>query len=170
MVLMISLLKEKRKIIIAVGMIVLAIGFAVWWFFLKSIGSFEELRQGIYNANEYTELGKKFEDAGQWKDAEKAYLEAIKLDPARELRAYLALDEIYQNKLSDKEGDIERIYFRGISQNPQSRALIRGLAQYYERVKDYTRAYQWYSMVVQYYPQDEDSRDAMVRAREKIQQ
>ena len=126
------------------------------------------MRQGIYNGNEYTELGKRFEDAGQWKDAEQAYLEAIKLEPTLELRAYLALDEIYQKKLGDKEGDIERIYLRGLSHNPQSRALIRGLARYYERAKDYTRAYQWYSMVVNYYPQDTDSRDAMIRNREKI--
>ena len=146
------------------------IGIVIWFTFFRSIGSFEELSRGIYSGNEYTDLGKRFEYAEQWKDAEQAYLEAIKLDPALQLRAYLALDEIYQNKLSDKTGDIERIYFRGISQNPQSRALLRGLARYYERAKDYTRAYQWYSMVVQYYPQDSDSRNAMIRAREKIQQ
>ena len=164
---MILVSKGKQKIVVAVA-VVMVIALLVWWLFLKGIGSFEELRQGIYNGNEYTELGKRFEDAGQWKDAEQAYLEAIKLEPALQLRAYLALDEIYQKKLRDKGGDIERIYLRGISQNPQSRALLRGLAQYYARVKDYTRAYQWYSMVVQYYPEDIDSRDAMIRALEKL--
>ncbi len=164
---MILFLKEKQKIVVAV-VVVIGVVLGASWFFLHSIGSFEELSRGIYSADEYTDLGKRFEVAGQWKDAEKAYLEAIKLDPALQLRAYLALDEIYQKKFRDKAGDIERIYFRGISQNPQSRALIRGLAQYYERVKDYTRAYQWYSMVVQYYPEDSDSRNAMIRAREKL--
>lgn len=159
---------NMKKIIIPIVLLLFLVVAIVWWIFFKSIGSFEDLRKGIYSGNEYSELGKRFEDAGQWKDAEKAYLEAIELDPALQLQAYIALDEIYQNKLRDKEGDIERIYFRGISQNPQSRALIRGLAQYYERAKDYTRAYQWYSMAVQYYPEDIDSRNAMVRAREKI--
>jgi tetratricopeptide (TPR) repeat protein len=165
---MILLLKEKRIVVVAI-VIVIVIVFVSWWIFFRSIGSFEELSKGIYSGDEYATLGKRFEDAGQWKDAEQAYLEAIKLDPALQLGAYLALDEIYQHKIGGKEDDIERLYLRGISQNPQSRSLLRGIAQYYERAKEYTRAYQWYSMVVNYYPQDEDSRNAMVRNREKIE-
>lgn len=166
---MTSLFKEKRIVILA-GVMAIAIVLAVWWVFFRSIGSFEDLRKGIYSADEYSALGKRFEDAGQWKDAEKAYLEAITLDPALQIGSYIALDKIYQKKLRDKEDGVERLYLRGISRNPQSRALLRGLAQYYERTKDYALAYQWYSMVVQYYPQDTDSRNAMIRAREQIKQ
>lgn len=151
-------------------LLVSIIGLVVWWQFFRSIGSFEELSDGIYSANEFSELGKKFENAGQWRDAESAYLEAIKLDPALQIGAYIALDRIYQDKLGGREDDIERLYLRGISQNPQSRSLLRGIAQYYERVKEYTQAYQWYSMAVSYYPQDKDSRNAMIRNREKINQ
>lgn len=158
----------RQTAVIVSVVLVLAIGFAVWWQFFRGIGSFEELNEGIYSADEYAELGGRFEEVGQWKDAEKAYLEAINLNPALQIRAYMALDKIYQDKIGGREDDIERIYLRGISKNPQSRTLLRGIAQYYERAKEYTRAYQWYSMVVQYYPQDKDSRNAMVRNREKI--
>lgn len=160
---------KNRRIAAAVFVIVVIV-FSVWWFFFKSIGSFEDLRKGMYSADEYAALGRKFEEAGQWKDAEQAYLEAINLDPALQLPAYVALDKIYEENLGDREDDIERLYLRGISHNPQSRALLRGLAQYYERTKKYTAAYQWYSMVIQYYPQDTDSRNAAIRVREKIKQ
>ena len=159
-----------NKFIIPVVILVAVVIVAIWWMFFRSIGGFEELSEGIYSADEYAALGKRFEGAGQWRDAEQAYLEAVRLDPALQIRAYMALDKIYQDKIGGKEDDIERIYLRGISKNPQSRALLRGIAQYYERAKEYTRAYQWYSMVVQYYPQDKDSRNAMVRTREKINQ
>lgn len=166
---MILAFTENRKVVAAVSFVVAtAIVFMVWWIFFKSIGSFEDLRKGMYSGSEYSALGKRLEEAGQWNDAEKAYLEAITLEPGREIGAYIALDKIYQKKLGGKEDNIERLYLRGISQNPQSRALLRGLAQYYERVRNYTRAYQWYSMVVQYYPEDQDSRSAMTRAREKL--
>lgn len=163
-------LKNMKKFAIPIILFLVVVTIAIWWVFFKSIGSFEDLSKGIYSADEYAALGKKFEDAGQWKDAEQAYLEAINLSPALQLQAYVGLDKIYQEKLTGKEDDIERLYLRGISYNPQSRALLRGLAQYYERVKNYTAAYQWYGMVIQYYPEDSDSRDAALRVRGKIQQ
>lgn len=161
-------MKKFTPLIIALIVVVIIV--VIWFLFFRSIGSFEELKEGIYSADEYTALGRRFEDAGQWKDAEQAYLEAINLNPALQLPAYIALDKIYQEKIGGKEDDIERLYLRGISQNPQSRALLRGLAQYYERVKNYTAAYQWYSMAIQYYPEDSDSRNAAIRVREKIKQ
>lgn len=144
-------------------------GFGVWKIFLQiNIGTFEELSADFEGPEQYTELGNKFEGVGQFKEAEKAYLKALDMDPKLQLAAYVGLDRLYKDKISDKEDELAHIYLRGIALNPKSRALMRGLAQLYERMEKYEQAFQWYNMVIQYYPADRDSQAAIGRVQRKL--
>ena len=148
---------------IALSIIILTIIFVLGGLFGKNqMQTFDKLSIGLTTADEYLTLAQDYENAKQFGDAERSYMAAINLDPARQLAAYSALARLYSEVFPAKKEEIGRLYLRGIAQNPASRVLMQGLAQYYESEGHIDQALEWYHRIVSIYPQDTASRYKLI--------
>jgi tetratricopeptide (TPR) repeat protein len=114
-------------------------------------------------AQKYTELGFEFKKENRFEDAERAFLKAIELDPVHEKQAYLGLAEIYQFALKEKDHETPEIFMKGLLHDPKDIILLRALAQYFERVENFSQSRYWYGKITEYYPND-------APAKQKLQQ
>lgn len=125
--------------------------------------SFDERSSYFDNrAAQYTELGFEFKKENRFEDAERAFLKAIELDPAHEKQAYLGLAEIYRFALKGKDSETPELLMRGLLHDPKDVILLRALAQYFERVENFSQSRYWYGKIIEYYPND-------IPAKQKLQ-
>lgn len=151
-----------KKIIFAIIIIAILV-FIVIFAASKDKKSFEEQTQFFDNrAQKYTELGFEFKKENRFEDAERAFLKAIELDPAHEKQAYLGLAEIYRFALKEKDSETPELLTKGLLHDPMDIVLLRALAQYYERVENFSQSRYWYGKITEYYPND-------IPAKQKLQ-
>lgn len=126
--------------------------------------SFDERSSSFDNrAAQYTELGFEFKKENRFKDAERAFLKAIELDPVHEKQAYLGLAEVYRFALKEKDSETPELFMKGLSLDPKDIVLMRALAQYFERVENFSQSRYWYGKITEYYPND-------IPAKQKLQE
>ena len=140
----------------AIPLIILAIIVVI---ILASLGggkrSYKERTQSFDDrAQKYTEVGFEFKNENRFEDAERAFLKAIELDPVHEKQAYLGLAEIYQFALKEKDGETPELFMQGLLHDPKDIVLLRALAQYFERVENFSQSRYWYGKITEYYPND----------------
>ena len=152
-----------KKIILLIVTVVIIV-FIIVSATSKNKKSFEERSSYFDNrAAQYTELGFEFKKENKFEDAERALLKAIELDPAHEKQAYLGLAEIYRFGLKEKDGETPELLMKGLLHDSKDIILLRALAQYFERVENFSQSRYWYGKITEYYPND-------IPAKQKLQQ
>ena len=117
--------------------------------------SYKERTQAFDDrAQKYTEVGFEFKKENRFEDAERAFLKAIELDPMHEKQAYLGLAEVYRFGLKEKDSKTPELLMKGLLQDAKDPILLRALAQYFERVENFSQARYWYGRITEYYPND----------------
>ncbi len=151
-----------KKIILPIAIIAVIV-FTLIFVSGGSKKSFEERSSYFDNrAAQYTGLGFEFKNENRFKDAERAFLKAIELDPAHETQAYLGLGEIYRFALKEKDSETPELLMKGLLHDPKDVILLRALAQYFERVENFSQSRYWYGKITEYYPND-------IPAKQKLQ-
>lgn len=106
-------------------------------------------------------LGSLYYDNKRYEEAEKIYLDVLKVTP-KWINAYNSLMDIYQYHLTDKRASFEAVLLNGIKEYPEmEQTLISKTAVYYDQLmNNKVKAIEYYRKLLKFTPND-----AVIKAR-----